>query len=133
MSAISTITRLAGAALLGTLALAPAAWAQSRGELLYSTHCIACHTTEKHWRDKRVASDWTSLKALVRHWQAAALLGWNDDDILAVTRHLNETYYHFSGPADRIGALPPSAPGFGRLAALAEAGAPLPGRRTSTQ
>ena len=25
----------------------------SRGELLYTTHCIACHSTQVHWRDKR--------------------------------------------------------------------------------
>lgn len=24
----------------------------SRGELLYSTHCIACHSTQIHWREK---------------------------------------------------------------------------------
>jgi hypothetical protein len=37
----------------------------SRGELLYSTHCVSCHTTQVHWRDKKLATDWTGLKAQV--------------------------------------------------------------------
>jgi mono/diheme cytochrome c family protein len=110
MTMSSKIRRQAGAVLLGTVALAPPAWAESRGELLYSTHCIACHTTQKHWRDNRVATDWNSLKALVRRWQAEALLGWSEEDILAVTRHLNESFYRFSGPAGQLGLRwPPAA------------------------
>lgn len=34
------------AAVAVVLACSPAAVAQSRGELLYTTHCIACHTTQ---------------------------------------------------------------------------------------
>ena len=41
----------------------------SQGELLYTTHCIACHTTEVHWRDKKLAKDWRTLIAQVRRWQ----------------------------------------------------------------
>jgi mono/diheme cytochrome c family protein len=95
--------------LAGALALAPAAQAQSRGELLYSTHCIACHTTQMHWRDKKLATDWNSLKAQVRRWQAAAQLHWNEDDILAVTRHLNERIYRFEQTSDRLSSLVPAA------------------------
>ena len=87
--------------LFAALGLAPSAQAQSRGELLYSTHCIACHTTQMHWRDKRQASDWNSLKAQVRAWQATAKLGWSEDDVLEVARHLNDSFYRFpqtSGP-----------------------------------
>lgn len=32
-----------------------------RGELLYNTHCVACHSTKMHWRDQRLATDWKSL------------------------------------------------------------------------
>jgi mono/diheme cytochrome c family protein len=92
----------AASVLAGALALAPAAQAQSRGELLYSTHCIACHTTQMHWRDKKLATDWDSLKAQVRRWQATAQLRWNEDDILAVTRHLNERIYRFEQTSDRL-------------------------------
>lgn len=70
----------------------------TRGELLYSTHCIACHSTEVHWRDKKFATDWTSLQAEVRRWQKFSQLDWTDDDIAEVARHLNSLYYHYSTP-----------------------------------
>jgi len=31
-----------------------------RGALLYDTHCIGCHTTQAHWRDRRLVTDWAS-------------------------------------------------------------------------
>ena len=85
-----------------SLVAAPSAMAQSRGELLYTTHCIACHTTQMHWRDKRVANNWPALKAQVRRWQDAASLGWGDGDILDVSRYLNESIYHFEQTADPV-------------------------------
>jgi len=72
-----------------------AAHAQSRGELLYSTHCIGCHTTKMHWRDGRAATDWPGVVAQVRKWQSADSLSWNEQDVLAVARYLNESFYHF--------------------------------------
>lgn len=66
-----------------------------RGEMLYATHCIACHTTQVHWRENRLARDWDSLAAQVRRWQANEGLHWNDGDVRAVTRYLNGRYYHF--------------------------------------
>jgi hypothetical protein len=85
------------AALLGSSL--PGAWAQTRGEMLYATHCVACHTTQMHWRDKRAAVDWPSLRAQVHQWQAAAQLGWDDGDVEQVARHLNDTHYRFPPPA----------------------------------
>ena len=73
---------------------------QSRGELLYTTHCIACHTTEMHWRDNRSASNWVDLTAQVRRWQAAASLSWSASDILDVSRYLNDSIYHFEQTGD---------------------------------
>jgi mono/diheme cytochrome c family protein len=72
----------------------------SRGELLYTTHCIACHTTKLHWRDEKLAKDWASLNSQVRRWQKNSELKWSDDDIAEVARYLNANYYHFSEPAD---------------------------------
>jgi mono/diheme cytochrome c family protein len=83
----------------GLVAAAPA-MGQSRGELLYTTHCIACHTTQMHWRDKRAATSWRSLQVQVRQWQGAASLAWGDSDILDVSRYLNDTIYHFEQRAD---------------------------------
>lgn len=67
----------------------------TRGELLYSTHCIACHSAEVHWRDKKLATDWISLRAEVRRWQGFSGLGWSDDDVAEVARYLNALHYRY--------------------------------------
>ncbi len=82
---------------VGVSVLAGAASAQSRGELLYTTHCIGCHSTQVHWRDKRVATDWGKLKEQVRLWQGRNQLSWSEDDIVEVTRYLDERIYRFGG------------------------------------
>lgn len=88
--------------LLGLIAISPAARAQSRGELLYTTHCVACHTTQMHWREHRAASDWPRLQAQVRRWQGAASLAWSDSDILDVARYLNDTIYKYKITAQPV-------------------------------
>jgi mono/diheme cytochrome c family protein len=80
----------------------PAGTAASRGELLYTTHCISCHTTQMHWRDKRVANDWNGLKKQVRRWQDASSLAWNESDITEVSRYLNDSIYHFEQTVDPV-------------------------------
>lgn len=70
----------------------------SRGELLYANHCVECHSTQMHWRDRRLAQDWNSLKVQVRRWQGEARLAWTEEDIDAVARHLNATIYQFPLP-----------------------------------
>lgn len=103
--------RLAQTALLcalagsGPLLHAQGTPAPSRGQLLYTTHCIACHTTQMHWREERRAVDWETLKGQVRRWQANAGLQWADSDITEVARHLNETMYRYPQTADRVSAV----------------------------
>ena len=70
----------------------------SRGRLLYETHCVACHDSQMHWRDRRVARDWPGLVAQVRAWQERARLGWSDNDVVEVARHLNDTIYRHKRP-----------------------------------
>ena len=74
---------------------APAA----RGELLYSTHCIACHSRELHWRQQKLATDWASLDAQVRRWAGNSGLGWSDEEIADVARYLNAVHYRFAAPS----------------------------------
>jgi mono/diheme cytochrome c family protein len=76
--------------------------AQSRGELLYTTHCIECHTSQMHWRDQKLVTDWRSLEGQVRRWQGTALLAWRDEDILEVTRYLNDKFYRFERTGDPV-------------------------------
>ena len=111
--------RRAAAVILGACILAGAVGAtraESRGELLYATHCIACHTTQVHWRDKKLATDWNSLKLQVRRWQAVAALEWSEEDVLDVTRHLNERFYGFTPASNALGMLMPAVDdGRGRI------------------
>jgi mono/diheme cytochrome c family protein len=96
--------------LMCSLIAAAPARAQSRGELLYTTHCIACHTTEMHWRDNRSARNWAGLKVQVRRWQDAASLAWSDSDILDVAGYLNDSIYHFPQSADQVSWLSLAGP-----------------------
>lgn len=95
---------------LSALAAPPQPPAPTRGELLYTTHCIACHNSQMHWRDKRLATDWGSLQAQVRRWQGVAKLGWNEDDILEVTRHLNERIYRYAPSGDKVTSMLGASP-----------------------
>lgn len=69
-----------------------------RAELLYSTHCVGCHNTQLHWRDKKSARNWASLKAEVERWQKTSGLGWREEDVTDVARYLNALYYRFPEP-----------------------------------
>ena len=71
----------------------------SRGELLYTTHCIACHTTQIHWRQKKLATGWASLAQQIRRWAGNAALTWGDEEIVEVARYLNAAYYRFETPS----------------------------------
>jgi len=65
----------------------------SRGELLYSTHCIACHNEQVHWREKKRVHDLSSLRSEVRRWQQLMDLRWTSEDVEEVTRYLQAVHY----------------------------------------
>lgn len=67
----------------------------SRGELLYATHCSACHNKQVHWRKEKLVTGWDSLLGQVRRWQANAGLAWSEEEIRDTARYLNATYYRF--------------------------------------
>ena len=79
-----------------TLAYAQPEHGTSRGELLYATHCSACHTEKIHWREQKLATDWNSLKVQVHRWQASIGLGWSEEEITDVAYYLNAVHYGFS-------------------------------------
>jgi mono/diheme cytochrome c family protein len=70
----------------------------SRGELLYSTHCVGCHGAQIHWREKSLVKDWTSLQAQVIRWQTVSELKWSNEDIAEVSRYLNTLHYRYPVP-----------------------------------
>jgi mono/diheme cytochrome c family protein len=79
--------------------------AVTRGQLLYDTHCIACHDAQVHWRDNKLATDWNSLKEQVRRWQIRAGQGWTDAEIVEVARYLNNAFYQYPQTSDVVGRL----------------------------
>jgi mono/diheme cytochrome c family protein len=68
----------------------------TRGEVLYLTQCINCHSAKEHWKHKNAVTDWKSLKIEVRHRQDMLSLDWSDEDIEDVARYLNDTHYKFT-------------------------------------
>jgi mono/diheme cytochrome c family protein len=70
----------------------------TRGELLYSTHCIACHSTQVHWREKKLVTNWASLQSQVQRWQGISGLRWSHEDIEDVARYLDVIYYRYHTP-----------------------------------
>jgi mono/diheme cytochrome c family protein len=68
---------------------------ESRGQALYAMHCDSCHTIEVHWRDKRLATNWSGLKSQVRRWQDNIGIGLNQDEIASIAGYLNDLYYRY--------------------------------------
>jgi len=102
--AIKSVFVLCSLCVAYSSALAQENLSKARGELLYAAHCIACHASEIHWREQKLSTDWNSLKAQVRRWQASIGLAWSDDEVTDVARYLNATYYDFPD-ADQKGLL----------------------------
>lgn len=72
--------------------------AASRGELLYSTHCIGCHGAQVHWREKSLVSDWAGVQVQADRWQQVSTLEWSNEDIAEVARYLNALHDHYPAP-----------------------------------
>jgi mono/diheme cytochrome c family protein len=119
----------------GAVAQSAPAADTTRGQLLYETHCIACHNSQMHWRDQRLARDWGGLAQQVRHWQGRANLNWSDDDVLEVVRHLNDRIYRYAAPLPPRSAAPAApavlAEGAGRSARPVSLSAPARGERST--
>lgn len=66
-----------------------------RGQLLYETHCGACHDTSVHNRNPRRADSISKIKYFVTRWSTELKLNWSAADIDAVTGYVNSKYYQF--------------------------------------
>jgi len=65
------------------------------GQLLYETHCDACHDTSVHSRNPRKAKSLDDIKYWVTRWSKELKLDWSDVEIEEVAKHVNAKYYHF--------------------------------------
>lgn len=79
----------------------------ARGRLLYESACQECHTTQAHWRQKRVVQTWDDLIYQVTRWQQIAGRNWSPTEVRDVAAHLNRRFYGVSCPIQ--GCLGPSA------------------------
>ena len=79
-----------------------------RGGDLYRTYCIACHTAQVHWRDKRLVKSWEDLRYQVTRWQRIAGQDWSAQEIDDVAAYLNRAFYDVPCPLigcdGRVGA-----------------------------
>lgn len=72
---------------------------ESRGQLLYLAHCSVCHTSQIHWREQKLVTDWDSLVEQVRRWQYISGLSWSEDEIKEVAHYLDALYYGYKNTA----------------------------------
>lgn len=80
---------------------APSGGDETTGRMLYTAQCSGCHRAQMHWRDRKIARDWATLVREVRRWQQNSGLAWSDEEVLAVARYLNATWYHFPSVAGK--------------------------------
>ena len=69
-----------------------------RGGDLYRTACIACHTAQVHWRDKRLVKSWDDLLFQVSRWQRVSGQDWSLEEIDDVAAYLNSLFYDVPCP-----------------------------------
>ena len=67
---------------------------RQRGALLYDSQCVACHSTQMHWREHSIVGSWRELLMQVERWQKNAGQQWNASEIADVAAWLNASYYH---------------------------------------
>jgi hypothetical protein len=98
------VTALAGCGVAGVAppvpgpAAAPGALDMRHGALLYETHCIACHTSQAHWRDNSIVATWSDVLEQVDRWQRNAGQHWPPSDVADVAAYLNIVYYKMPCP-----------------------------------
>ena len=72
---------------------------QEAETLIAQAKCMECHNTAdfKH-RPKKVNS-FKKLHSSVKACVYGTKTGWFDDEVMDVTRYLNEKHYHYEAPA----------------------------------
>jgi mono/diheme cytochrome c family protein len=70
--------------------------AQTRGEMLYTNHCLNCHESIVHVREKRSAKNLDAIRDAVNRWSQELELKWSSREVEDVVLYLNLRYYHYS-------------------------------------
>ena len=69
---------------------------QPRGEKLYTNHCLSCHESIVHVRERRSAKNLDAIRGAVTRWSKELELKWSSRDVEDVVLYLNLRYYHYS-------------------------------------
>ena len=67
----------------------------NQGEILHNEHCTRCHQPDIYERDKRIVKNLQHLRTQVQFCEVSNDLTWFDEEVDAVTEHLNLNYYLF--------------------------------------
>lgn len=63
---------------------------------VHQAKCTSCHQTEVYTRSDRKVTSLEGLHRQVQRCELALNLQWFDDEIAAMTDHLDKGYYHFT-------------------------------------
>jgi hypothetical protein len=64
-----------------------------RGQLLYENHCMGCHESVVHVRERRHTKTLPELRAEINRWAKELKLGWGSEEVGDVLDYLNARYY----------------------------------------
>jgi cytochrome c5 len=66
------------------------------GQELHDQHCLACHTTSVYSRENRIIHSKDALTNRVAYCaENAAKVTWDQGQVDAVSKYLNDAFYHF--------------------------------------
>lgn len=71
-------------------------WGADRGRLLYENHCLACHESTVHIREKRKVKKYSDIENYARRFSKLAGVEWSEDELLLVVSYLNRKFYKFN-------------------------------------
>lgn len=64
-----------------------------RGQLLYENHCMGCHESVVHVRERRHTQTLGELRAQIDRWAKELNLEWGSEEVGDVLDYLNARYY----------------------------------------
>ena len=89
----------------------------ARGQALYESRCVGCHTKSVHQREVRKATSFEGVLVQVSRWNATLGGDWTAEDIEDVAVYLNQRYYKHACPASVCSPGPASVTPSGTMAA----------------
>jgi len=66
-----------------------------RGQMLYENHCMSCHESVVHIRERQQVKSLQQLRARVLYWADYLQMHWGREEVEEVFIYLNDQYYRF--------------------------------------